>query len=380
MKIGIIAGELSGDILGAGLLSVLRESHPSLEAVGVGGPLMMQQGFRSLYDIEGLSVMGFVDPLLRLPELLKMRHGLIDHFKKNPPDVFIGIDAPDFNLGIERELHDAGIPTVHYVSPSVWAWRKRRIHKIKKCVDLMLTLLPFEADFYRTHQVPVQFVGHPLADSIPFEPDQSAARDRLGLGNNRTYIAILPGSRKKELQYLAETFILAAQKMLQEKPAIQFITSSANAARDADMRTACARLAPLLPIHFFMNQTHDVLAASNLVLATSGTVTLEAMLFKRPMVIAYRMAAFNYWIAKKLVKIPFIGLPNLLENTLLIPEFIQDAATPEALSAALMDFLDHPEKIDALQKTFLSWHQTLRCNANKTAAKAVLHLLERYAQ
>lgn len=376
MNLGIVSGETSGDILGAGLLSELQKSHPHLTASGIGGPAMIQTGFTSLYDMERLAVMGIVEPLRRLPELFKIRNALYNHFTQHRPDVFIGIDSPDFNLGLELKLRKAGIPIVHYVSPSVWAWRKKRIHKIAKAVDLVLTLFPFEADFYREHNVPVQFVGHPLADLIPLKPDTAAARRTLDLGRDTTYIAILPGSRRNEIKYLAELFIETAAAISIVRPEIKFITSAINAERDQEVRALCKKLAPHLPIKFFIGQSHEVMAAADVVLVTSGTATLETMLFKKPMVIAYRMAELTYQIARHLVKIPYVGLPNLLAKQLLVPEFIQKEAHPTQLVAALLDFIDHPKKITILEKKFLEIHQMLRCDANKQAALAIHKIIK----
>jgi lipid-A-disaccharide synthase len=406
----MVAGELSGDLLGAGLIQGLKspltplfqrgESNAAflqkgesdatfppfekgglggilnLNISGIGGPYMIAAGCDSLFDIERLAVMGLIEPLRRLPELFKIRHALYTHFVRTKPDVFIGIDSPDFNLGLELKLRQAGIPIVHYVSPSVWAWRKKRIHKIAKAVDLVLTLFPFEADFYQQHDVPACFVGHPLADQIPLQSDKVAARNQLGLATEPTYIALLPGSRRNEIHYLAETFIATAKQCWQAKPQLQFITSAANAARDQEFKAHCQRLAPDLPIHFFEGRSHEVMAAADVVLVTSGTATLETMLFKRPMVIAYRMANLTYQIARHLVKIPYIGLPNLLANQMLVPEFIQDAAKPEKMAEAVLDYLDHPEKISQLQTTFTEIHQQLRCDANHRAAEAVLQLVK----
>lgn len=376
MNIGIVSGEISGDVLGAGLFNVLRQQYPFLTGVGIGGGELITAGFHSLYDIERLAVMGLVEPLRRLPELFKIRHALYQHFSQHRPDVFVGIDSPDFNLGLELKLKKIGIPVVHYVSPSVWAWRKKRIHKIAKATDLVLTLFPFEAAFYEQHNVPSCFVGHPLADLIPLQSDKLAARMALQLNPEKTYVALLPGSRRNEIRFLAELFIETAQMCWARNSNIEFITSAANAERDREFKEHCQRLAPNLPIHFFESRSHEVMAAADVVLVTSGTATLETMLFKRPMVIAYRMANLTYQIARHLVKIPFIGLPNLLANEALVPEFIQDAAQPEALSQAIFEFLDHPEKMQALENKFLQIHEQLRCNANEKAAAAILNLIQ----
>lgn len=375
MNIGIIAGEASGDILGAGLIKSLREHIPQLTATGVGGARMINEGFNSQFEIERLSIMGLIEPLLHLPGLLKMRRELLKSFTQHRPDVFIGIDSPDFNLGIELKLRQQGIPVVHYVSPSVWAWRQKRIFKIKKAVDLMLTLFPFEADFYRQHDVPVCFVGHPLADQIPLQIDKAAARKKLQLDEDTQYIAILPGSRRNELKYLAETFIQTAHLCWKKRPKVKFITSAINEQRNQEFQLLCRRLSPDLPIDFFIGRSHEVMAAADCVLVTSGTATLEAMLYKRPMVIAYKMSGITFQLAKRLVKLTYFGLPNLLAQDCLVPEFVQDAAQPEAMCDALLHYLDHPEKIEQLEEKFLHIHQQLRRNASQQAAEAIMKLL-----
>lgn len=377
MKIGILAGEASGDLLGAGLVSQLRLQYPNLTVNGIGGPFMMREGCNSFFNMERLSVMGFYEPLLRLPELIKIRSELFKQFTKDKPDLFIGIDSPDFNLGLELKLKKAGIPVIHYVSPSVWAWRQKRIHKIAKATDMVLTLFPFEADFYRQHNVPARFVGHPLADAIPMQSSKLAARQELDIDADAEYLALLPGSRRSELKYLAELFITTAKHCLQKRPQLQFITSAANDLRNKEFQEICKRLAPELPIHFFVKQSHAVMAAADVVLVTSGTATLETMLFKRPMVIAYRIGPITFQIAKRMIKLQWIGLPNLLANESLVPEFIQEAAQPESVAAALLDFLNHPEKSEKLIKKFSEIHQQLRCNANVQAAEAVRNLVER---
>ena len=376
MKIGIVAGEASGDLLGAGLIQALRTSSTEEIAIsGIGGPSMVAQGCQSLYEMDRLSVMGLVEPLFRLKELFGIRRGLHHHFLKNRPDVFIGIDSPDFNLGLELKLRHANIPVIHYVSPSVWAWRQKRIFKIAKATDLVLTLFPFEADFYKKYHVPAKFVGHPLADKIPLHSDKNAARKKLNLDENATYVAILPGSRGNELKYLAEIFVATAEKCWKKNPALRFITSAVNEHRHEAFQAICKKISPNLPITFFQNCTHDVMAAADVVLVTSGTATLETMLHKRPMVVAYRMAGLTYQIAQYLVKIPFIALPNLLAGEMLVPEFIQNEVQPDKLCAALMDFLAHPEKVVQLEKKFFEIHEQLRCNADQQAARAVLELI-----
>lgn len=374
-KIGILAGEASGDILGAGLIQALNISHSHCSFTGIGGPKMIAAGCRSLHEMERLSVMGLVEPLFRLPELFRIRRELYHYFMQNRPDVFIGIDSPDFNLGLELKLRQKGILVIHYVSPSVWAWRQKRIIKIAKAADLVLTLFPFEADFYKKHHVPVQFVGHPLADLIPLQTDKFAARKKLQLDPDATYIALLPGSRSNEIKFLAERFLATAYECWKKRPNLQCITSSINQQREEELKRIHQSRFPDLPLIFFQGNSHDVIEASDVVLVTSGTATLETLLYKRPMVIAYRMASLTFRLAKYLVKLNWIGLPNLLANEKIVPEFIQDAATPENMSAALLDYLDHPEKVVQLEKKFLMIHQALRCHANQQAAEAVLNLM-----
>lgn len=374
MKLGILAGEASGDLLGAGLISELRKTQ-DVTVTGIGGPAMMKQDCQSLFEMERLSIMGFYEPLKRLPELLNIRRGVLNHFTKNKPDVFVGIDSPDFNLGIELKLRKAGIPVVHYVSPSVWAWRHKRIHKIAKATDLVLTLFPFEAAFYEKHQVRAHFVGHPLADAIPLQTDKIAARLALNIAPDAEYIALLPGSRRFELKNLAELFIATAKRLLELKPHIKFITSAANDLRNKEFQELCQRLAPELPIHFFIKESHKVMAAADVVLVTSGTATLETMLFKRPMVIVYRVGPVTYQIAKRMIKLKYIGLPNLLANESLVPEFIQDAAQPNEVAKAVLEFLNSQENTAELIQKFSNIHHALRRNANQEAARAILSLL-----
>ncbi len=376
MNIGMVAGEASGSILGAGLIHALRDKQPDIQFSGIGGADMIAAGLHNFFDIERLTVMGFIEPLRRLPDLFRIRNHLYRYYTQHKPDVFVGIDYPGFNLNIELKLRKAGIPIVHYVSPSVWAWKQKRIFKIAKATDLVLTLLPFENEIYDRYQVPVTFVGHPLADAIPLQPDKAAARQSLNLEPDTQYVALLPGSRRGELQLLSEPFIAAAELCWQRKKNIKFITSAANALRNKEFQAHVQRLLPNLPIQFFEGRSHDVMAAADVVLLASGTATLETLLFKRPMVIAYRLPNITYQIARRLVKIPYVGMPNLLTQKQTVPEFIQDDATPKNLSNALLDFLDHPEKTQRLQETFLQIHQQLRCNANQRAAEAVLRVIQ----
>lgn len=375
MKIAILAGEASGDLIGASLIKSLRERCPDAQFEGIGGPAMIGAGFKSLFDIERLSVMGIIEPLKRLPDLLRLRKDVCEHFLKNPPDVFIGIDAPDFNLGIERKLREAGIPTVHYVSPSVWAWRQGRIHKIKKSVDLMLTLFPFEKKFYDQHQVPATYVGHPLAQQIPLETNTAAAKKSLGLDEKAVYVALMPGSRKQEIKYMAEPYLLAAKQIMKAHPDIKFITSQINEKRYEEFYAAFKKYAPELPLSFFIKRASDVFAAADVVLVTSGTATLEAMLHKKPMIIAYKMSPIIYKMIRWMIKAPYAGLPNIIANELLVPELIQQEVTPGAIADLLLDYINHPEKRDALKTRFTALHQTLMPPSPLSAADAILKLL-----
>lgn len=373
LKVALVAGEASGDILGAGLMQAIREHYPQVEFIGVGGPLMEAQGLQSYFPMERLAIMGLVEVLGRLPELLARRKRLIATLKQQQPDVFVGIDAPDFNLTIELQLREAGIKTVHYVSPSVWAWRQKRVLKIRQGCDLMLTLLPFEAKFYQAHQVPVEFVGHPLADSVPMQTDPLPAREQLGLSADAQVVALLPGSRGGEVAKLGALFVDTARFLLAEKPLLRFIIPAANQARRQQLEAILAE-APNLPIEILDGQSQTALQACDAVLIASGTATLEAMLFKKPMVVAYKLAPLSHWLLKKMVKSPYISLPNLLAAEMLVPEFIQDAATPEALGQAVLTQLRDGSK---QTERFAELHQSLRCDASQRAAQAVLQLLGR---
>jgi lipid-A-disaccharide synthase len=374
-KLGIIAGEASGDLLGAALIQALRQQYPDLQIEGIGGPAMQAAGCHSLFDIERLSVMGIIEPLKRLPDLLRLRRDVCKHFLSQRPDVFIGVDAPDFNLGIELKLRQAGIKTVHYVSPSVWAWRQYRVRKIAKAVDLMLALFPFEEAFYAKYNVAAKYVGHPLADQIPLQPDKLAARRALGLSEQGKVIALLPGSRKQEIQYMAEPYLLAAKKLWQKYPDITFITPQINEARSQLFLEFHRKFAPEVPLHSYIRKTSEVLSAADIAIVTSGTATLECMLYKTPMVIAYRMPKLIYKLVRWMITAPYAGLPNLLANKMLVPELIQSEVTTEALANAAFEYLDHPEKMAAVKDEFTALHKTLKTNAAERAAESIAELL-----
>ena len=369
LRIALVAGEASGDILGSGLMRAIKARHPDAEFIGVGGPLMEAQGMTSYFPMERLSVMGLVEVLGRLKELLARRKLLIQTLIDEKPDVFIGIDAPDFTLNIELKLRQAGIKTVHYVSPSVWAWRQKRVLKIREGCDLMLTLLPFEARFYEEQGVPVRFVGHPLADTIPLQADQLAARAALGLGAGPV-VALMPGSRGGEVGRLGALFFDAAERLVAVRPDIRFVLPCASPQRREQIEQLLQGRE--LPLTLLDGQSHVALAACNAVLIASGTATLEALLYKRPMVVAYRLAPLTYWILKRMVKSPYVSLPNLLAQRLLVPELLQDAATAEALAQTLLPLLDDG---DAQTAGFDAIHRTLRRDASNQAAEAVLNLI-----
>ncbi|MBC3373844.1 lipid-A-disaccharide synthase [Pseudomonas sp. SWRI92] len=369
VRVALVAGEASGDILGAGLMRALKAQHPAVEFIGVGGPLMQAEGLTSYFPMERLSVMGLVEVLGRLRELLARRKKLIQALIEEKPDVFIGIDAPDFTLNIELKLRQAGIKTVHYVSPSVWAWRQKRVLKIREGCDLMLTLLPFEARFYEEKGVPVRFVGHTLADTIPLEADRVAARQALGLPDG-PLVALMPGSRGGEVSRLGGLFFDAAERLQAMRPGVRFVLPCASPQRRVQLEALLAGRD--LSVTLLDGQSHQALAACDAVLIASGTATLEALLFKRPMVVAYRLAPLTFWILKRMVKSPYVSLPNLLAQRLLVPELLQDDATADALANTLLPLIDGGEE---QTRGFDEIHRTLRRDASNQAADAVLTLI-----
>jgi lipid-A-disaccharide synthase len=372
LKVALVAGEASGDILGSGLMRALKARHPHIEFIGVGGPLMEAEGMVSSFPMERLSVMGLVEVLGRLRELLARRKALVASLIDQRPDVFIGIDAPDFTLNIELKLRQAGIKTVHYVSPSVWAWRQKRVLKIREGCDLMLTLLPFEARFYEEQGVPVRFVGHPLADTIPLEADRASARTELGIPAGGPLVALMPGSRGGEVSRLGELFLDSAALLLRSRADARFVIPCANPQRRVQIEQMLAGRD--LPVTLLDGGSHRALAACDAVLIASGTATLEALLYKRPMVVAYKLAPLTYWILKRMVKSPYVSLPNLLAQRLLVPELLQDAATPQALAQTLLPLLEGGEE---QTQGFDDIHRTLRRDASNQAAEAVLALTGR---
>jgi len=376
-RILLIAGETSGDALGAGLIGELRTRFPEAQFAGIGGDAMRGAGCETWHDASELAVMGLVEVLRHLPRLLRLRREFRERGLAWQPDVVIGIDAPDFNLAVERWFKQRGIRTVHYVSPSVWAWREKRAEKIGSSADRVLCLFPMEPPIYARHGIDARFVGHPMADAMPMQPDRAAARARLGLSDNAPVLAVLPGSRLGEIDKLGETFFEAAWQVSERMPALQVVVPAANAACRALLQAQLSRSAlPALQSQLFDGQARDILAAADVVLLASGTATLETMLSKRPMVVGYRISALTYRIvqALKLLKVQRYSLPNVLAGEALVPELIQDACTPERLAAEVLRWFEHPEAVQALQPRFAELHELLRQDASARAADAVAGL------
>ncbi len=376
MKIGMVAGETSGDLLAALLLDGLRERWPALNASGIGGPQMASRGFQAWWPHHKLSVHGYGwEVLRRYREIVGIREQLKVRLLRERPDLFIGVDAPDFNLGLEAALKAKGIKTVHFVSPSVWAWRPERIEKIRRSVDHVLCIFPFEPALLAQHGIAATYVGHPLANVIPIEPDRAAARRALGLSEAASVVAILPGSRQSEISHLAGRFFQAAVRMQQQRPAIQFVVPAAPGLK-AEIERAARDSALTRNLRIVEGQSHTLLAACDVTLIASGTATLEAALFKRPMVIAYHMAWWSWQIMRRKRLQPWVGLPNILCEDFVVPELLQEAATPQALSDAVLAWLDAPQKVVQLQQRFLQLHQQLQRNTPELATHAIEQVLQ----
>ena len=378
--IAIIAGEVSGDILGAGLIHALKARYPHAKFIGIGGERMIAEGFETLFDMDELSVMGLVEVLKYLPRLLNIRRSIIEQLSALKPDVFIGIDAPDFNLDVELKLKQQGIKTIHYVSPSVWAWRQKRVYKIAAATNLVLAFLPFEKAFYDRFNVPCRFIGHTMADAIPLKPNREEACQLLNLDSTQRYVAMLVGSRGAEVEFLSEPFLQTAQLLHQRYPNVKFLVPLINQKRRQQFEQIKQRVAPELDMILLDGNARAAMIAAEATLLASGTAALEAMLCKSPMVVGYRMKPFTYFLAKRLVKTQYISLPNLLADEMLVPELIQEDCNPTNLAEKLSLYLSEDKSAvqtrHVLLQRFAELHQMIQCNADQQAAQAVIDLLE----
>ncbi|MBF1293387.1 MAG: lipid-A-disaccharide synthase [Neisseria sp.] len=371
--IAISVGEASGDLLGAHLIRAIKQRRPDAKFIGIGGERMKAEGFESLYDQEKLAVRGFVEVVKRLPEILKIRKGLVNDLIRIKPDVFVGIDAPDFNLGVAEKLKKAGIPTVHYVSPSVWAWRRERVNKIVHQVNRVLCLFPMEPQLYLDAGGKAEFVGHPMAQTMPLDDDRAAARAKLGVADEAVVFALLPGSRVSEIDYMAPLFFQTALLLLKRYPQAQFLLPAATAATRRRIGEILAQPEfSVIPVTITDKQSDTVCTAADVVLVTSGTATLEVALCKRPMVISYKISPLTYFHVKRKVKVPHVGLPNILLDKAAVPELLQHDAEPEKLAAAVAYWYDYPEAAAALKQDFRELHLLLKKDTDALAAEAVL--------
>jgi lipid-A-disaccharide synthase len=377
LRVGIVAGESSGDLLGAALIAALRERVPDLQCFGVAGPRMLAAGCEAWAGSEELAVMGLAEVVRHLPRLLRLRASLVRRFLASRPDVFVGVDAPEFNLGLAKRLHANGLTTVQYVSPQIWAWRQGRVRSIGRACDLVLCLLPFETTFYSRHGVPAAFVGHPLADQIPLEVDRAAARVALGLQPSATVVALLPGSRVGEVERLGRDFLEAAAWLAERRPDIVFIAPMATA-RAREVFESKRPEVPAAPrILLLEGRAQEALAACDAAIVASGTATLETLLSRRPMVAAYRFGALTAFLLRRLrlIKVPYFSHPNLLVGRALVPELLQEQVTGPALGQALLGLLSDREKLREVDAEFRKVHETLRGDAAARAAEAILTLL-----
>lgn len=381
VRIGIVAGEASGDLLGSHLIAALREKLPNAEFIGIAGPKMQSAGARSLFPMETLAVRGYLEVLRHFREILAIRRKLRRYFLDNPPDLFIGVDAPDFNLGLEKRLKAHGIPTIHYVSPSVWAWRRERVKTIARSVTHILALFPFEPPIYQDAGVAVSYVGHPMADVIPEQPDRVAARTTLKLPQDETIIALLPGSRQSELHYMAELFIRTAQKIAALKPDVQFLVPLVSRETRDFFEAALYRLdAGNLRLKILFGHAHAALTAANIALVASGTATLETALLKRPMVITYKLSRLSAFLMRRRGYLPYVGLPNVMAGRFIVPELLQEDATPDNLAQALLNLLQDEQVQAGLLAEFASIHQALRQDTARRACEVVLNYLPQWSK
>ena len=378
MRVALVAAEPSGDRLGAGLMKALAGLRPEVRFEGIGGAGMLKAGLRSLAPMERLSVMGLVEVLGRLPELLALRRRLVRRWLDDPPDLFIGIDAPDFNLGLESALRARGIPTLHYVSPTVWAWREKRVKKLRRAADLVLCIFPFEPDFLAQHGVQGRFVGHPLAADYPLEPDRAAARAELALPSDTKVLALLPGSRLGEIERIAPPFLGAARRLAETTPDLQVITPTATAATRARFEALARSLTPELSLSIHPGATRAVLTAADLALVASGTATLEGLLSHTPMVVGYRMNPLTHALIRGLgmLRTERVAMANLLADEDLVPELLQDQCRPENLYKELMKIKEEEFNLEEYSEKCRQIHRRLRLNTDQLAAEAALALVE----
>lgn len=376
LNLAMVAGETSGDLLAGLLLGGLKQRWPDLTSHGIGGPKMAAHGFDAWWPYEKLAVHGFnMEVLRRFREIYGIRKELGNRLLAQRPDVFVGVDAPDFNLGLESRLKQAGIKTVHFVSPSIWAWRGGRINKIHQSVDHMLCLFPFEPELYHAKGIAATFVGHPLADAITMEVPREAARQRLGLSPDAKVVAVLPGSRRGEIQHIAPTFLQTVAMLARLRPELKFVLPVVPGLREL-VAPMVAEHAPDAPLMVVDGQSHDALAACDVTLIASGTATLEAALFKRPMVISYKISGLSWQLMKRMGYLPWVGLPNILLRDFVVPERLQHDATPEQLARDVLDWLDHPAKAAAVEQRFTELHHTLRRNTAQAATDAIAKVIE----
>lgn len=377
--VGMVAGEASGDLLGSHLMAALQKKMPGIKFIGIGGPKMQAAGMEILFPMEKLAVRGYIEVLRHFFEIVDIRIQLRTHFISHPPDLFIGIDAPDFNLDLELALKNCGIPTVHYVSPSIWAWRGERIHKIKRAVSHMLALFPFEVPLYEKVGVPVTYVGHPLADMLPVVPDRTAMREQMHIPLQQKVFALLPGSRQSEVKFLAKTFIETAKIILQKFPEAKFLVPLASRETRNIFEVALYQCkVESLPITLLFGHAHEAMIAADGVLVASGTATLEAALLKRPMVITYKMSGLTFWLMKRKKLQPYVGLPNVLAGKFVVPEILQDDATPENLAQALLELMGDKKAMEELEAQFTAMHLQLKQDTAQKAAQALLPYLGKH--
>ena len=373
-RFAMVAGEASGDLLAGLLLGGLKARWPELSSSGIGGPKMAAQGFEAWWPHDKLAVRGYVEVLSHYREIVGIRNQLADRLLAERPDVFIGVDAPDFNLDLEKRLKGQGIKTLHFVSPSIWAWRGKRIEKIRDAADMVLCIFPFEPALYAKHGVAATYVGHPLADTIPMEPPRAASRAALGLAEADTVVALLPGSRRSEIQYIAGRLLAAAKEMARQRPGLRFVVPVVPGLRHL-IEPLRKQHAAGVPIELLDGRSHEALAACDVTLVASGTATLEAALFKRPMVIAYSMHPLSWQMMKRMKYQPWVGLPNILLNDFAVPEFLQGDATAPKLAQAALAWLDDPARCAALAVRFEALHRQLRCNTAQAATDAIEKVL-----